>query len=254
MVSRAALRGRLRVGSCPVCVATGRRGRTLFVITGASLRESTTCVVCRSNARNRAVVVSLDRASAGWKAGTVLEIGAGGALTSALARACSTHIPSQFLAGVPRGDRVGAIRSEDMEKLTLAASSVDVVISEDVLEHVLRPWQAVAEVERVLRPGGVHVFTVPYYADRPETRARVCVNEDGTVEHLLPPEHHGDPINPEGALVVTDFGVDLPSRVQESSGLPTTLVEVFAPGWGILEPCSVFISRKPRTAAESRTK
>lgn len=189
-VMAGALRRRqVSVGTCPICVSLGRRGISLFIVTGESLRESTKCVRCRSNARNRALVAVLDQYAHGWRHGTVLELGAGNALTSALMRACAGHIPSQYLSDVPRGQRLGAMQSEDMEALTFESAIVEVVTSEDVLEHVLWPWRAVAEVARVLRPGGVHAFTVPYHSDWPASRPRIRVDDDGALEDLLPPEY-----------------------------------------------------------------
>jgi SAM-dependent methyltransferase len=41
------------------------------------------------------------------------------------------------------------------ERLPLATASVDVVVSSNVMEHVPRPGEVVAELLRVVRPGGV---------------------------------------------------------------------------------------------------
>jgi SAM-dependent methyltransferase len=45
--------------------------------------------------------------------------------------------------------------------LPLARESFDAVIASDVLEHIADDRAAVAEIGRVLRPGGVFVFSVP---------------------------------------------------------------------------------------------
>lgn len=45
--------------------------------------------------------------------------------------------------------------------LPMASRTFDAVIASDVLEHIADDRSAVAEVARVLRPGGVFVFTVP---------------------------------------------------------------------------------------------
>jgi SAM-dependent methyltransferase len=56
----------------------------------------------------------------------------------------------------------GADAAADIRQLPLADATVDVVLVEHVLEHVLDPIQAAAEIERVLRPGGLVVATIPF--------------------------------------------------------------------------------------------
>ncbi len=46
-------------------------------------------------------------------------------------------------------------------KLPYADNTFDLVISSDVLEHIEKDFEAVAEVKRVLKPGGVIIATVP---------------------------------------------------------------------------------------------
>lgn len=49
----------------------------------------------------------------------------------------------------------------DGERIPLPASSVDCAVSFEVLEHVLDERQALAELRRVLRPGGLLAISVP---------------------------------------------------------------------------------------------
>jgi hypothetical protein len=35
------------------------------------------------------------------------------------------------------------------------------------------------------------------------------MNENGTIEHVLPPEYHGDPLSPNGILCYNHFGWEL---------------------------------------------
>ncbi len=54
----------------------------------------------------------------------------------------------------------------------------------------------------ILRSGGSHIFTIPQNVHllKSVTRARL---DSGKVEHIFPPEYHGDPVRAEGALVFT---------------------------------------------------
>ncbi|MCB1043484.1 MAG: methyltransferase domain-containing protein [Acidobacteria bacterium] len=50
----------------------------------------------------------------------------------------------------------------DAHRLPLITDGLDAVMAEVVLEHVARPDQVIAEVYRVLKPGGSCFFTVPF--------------------------------------------------------------------------------------------
>lgn len=45
---------------------------------------------------------------------------------------------------------------------TIPAASFDVVVCTEVLEHTLQPFDAVNEIKRILKPGGVALVSVPY--------------------------------------------------------------------------------------------
>jgi SAM-dependent methyltransferase len=49
----------------------------------------------------------------------------------------------------------------DAERLPIASGSIDVVTCFEVIEHVARPLDLLAEVERVLRPDGVFLVSTP---------------------------------------------------------------------------------------------
>jgi SAM-dependent methyltransferase len=55
-------------------------------------------------------------------------------------------------------------RIDDAAELPFADGSFDVVVCTEVLEHLFAPQIAVAELRRVLRPGGTLIVTVPNVA------------------------------------------------------------------------------------------
>lgn len=107
------------------------------------------------------------------------------------------------------GAIVNGIRHEDLTKLSFEDSSFDIVSSFDCLEHIPEYPKAIKEVHRVLKPGGQVLMTFPFNAKH-QTTTRAVVNEFGDVTHLLEPEYHGDPVNPEhGVLCYYHFGFDI---------------------------------------------
>jgi SAM-dependent methyltransferase len=138
----------------------------------------------------------------------------------------------------------GSERSEDLEQLTFDDESFDLTITQDVFEHVLRPEQAFAEIARTLKPSGAHVFTVPYFRGR-KTVVRAKPNECGGIEHLMKPDYHGNPIDVNGSLVITEWGDELCDFILRASGMTTTIFNFFDPRFGLEgEFLDVLISRK----------
>lgn len=229
---------RFNLGWCPAC---GRR--TIFVEKGAWLRETYLCVRCRSNPRWRAVIEVLERFVPRWRDLSVFESSPGGAASDKLAAECARYLPAHFFPGTPPGQFKDGIRCEDLENLTFENSSFDIVITQDVMEHVFRPENAFREIARVLRPGGLHLFTVPWQASKPTVVRAVL--ENGAVRHRQDPVYHGNPIDRGGSLVATDWGADMLEFIWRHSGMFTTVVSLRDRKRGIDgELCEVFISRK----------
>jgi len=57
--------------------------------------------------------------------------------------------------------RAGNFRCENLEALTFANESIDLHITQDVMEHVFHPSKVFKEIARTLKLGGAHIFTVP---------------------------------------------------------------------------------------------
>ncbi len=113
------------------------------------------------------------------------------------------------LAGeVPAGGSLRTVRA-DARRLPFADGEFDVVIAAEVLEHVHEDAAAIAELRRVLRPGGLLAVTVPRwwpervcwalsreYHDVPGGHVRIYrrgqlaerLRRSGLV--LAPPHHH----------------------------------------------------------------
>ena len=122
------------------------------------------------------------------------------------------HLPhytqSYLFEGVPPGEKRDGVVCQDLERMTFADESFDLVVSSDVMEHVAHPRVAFSEIGRVLKAGGAHVFSVPIrWPIEPNSTGRARL-VNGRLEHLLEPCYHRSGFD-EPSLVFTDFGADL---------------------------------------------
>jgi hypothetical protein len=117
-------------------------------------------------------------------------------------------VGSEYLDGEPALRLLG-INHQDVEALSLHAGTIDHVFSFDVLEHVPHPLTAFESLARTLRPGGRLIMTVPFTIDKHDTTVRAVMHDDGQIEHYLPIEVHGNPLDPDGgSLCFRHFGWD----------------------------------------------
>jgi len=99
-----------------------------------------------------------------------------------------------------------SVRHESITELSFPSCSLDIIVHNDVLEHVFDYRKALEELYRVLRKGGSLIFTCPFFfrLDRELQKAKILA--DGSLEFLMEPEYHGDPINAQGALTFYHYG------------------------------------------------
>ena len=101
------------------------------------------------------------------------------------------------------------VRNESLTALSFPDESMQFILSLDCFEHFADYKAGLRECAGVLKPGGSLLITVPFRRDSAQNIVRAKDREDGTVEHLLPPEYHGDPLRKEGCLCYYHFGWEL---------------------------------------------
>ncbi len=227
-------------GFCPLCAQ-----KTEFELRNKNLRESLKCKNCGATNRKRQIAVAMirhfgkDSASASLKTidkdnvGPILVAEANTPLSKALKGHFDVvHETEYFGVEKKSGDFINGIRHEDLCKTSFQNESLGLVISSDVLEHIPDPYQAHREIHRILRPGGVHIFTVPFYQNQAsdEIYAEVI---DNKINYFHPPLYHDDPLSPEGVLVYRIFGIESLVKL-EQIGFMTKLFRLRDPGKGIV--------------------
>ena len=202
-----------RRGRCAVCDRP-----TLFLLTDSAetIRNHAVCIRCGSSSRHRhlALWIKMEYQASGigkiseFKNRpdlTVFNASTKGSIAKALGTAPNI-ICSEYFDDVESGGFKNGVLNQDLQQLTFKNDSIDLVITEDVFEHVPNVRRCFAELHRVLKKGGKHIFTIPYYFDR-KTRDLFKI-ENGNRVLFEPIEYHGDPIR--GLIpCFTHFGHDL---------------------------------------------
>ncbi len=241
----AAAAGAVLDGVCPVCGAAVR-----FAAFGSNPREAGRCGACGATNRQRQMAYVLRRVlglglkealrlPAHW---LVFNTEARGPVHAVLA-GHPGYVASEYWGPEhAAGSVVNGVRHEDVQALSFADGSVDLVLSSDVLEHVPDAYAAHREIHRVLRPGGWHIFTVPFReAEADDVRA---VARGGRPVLLAPALYHEDPIRPQdGTLVWRIFGYEMLARLR-GMGFTVRVHRLLVPGCGIIGPGAVVFAAR----------
>lgn len=232
------LAGDFNPGYCPIC-----QYWAIFIKRDKWLRDGYQCIRCHSIPRWRALIYVLETHFPNWRELRIHESSPGGTSSEKLARECKNYVATHFFPGTRAGETIDGYRCENLESQTFSDDEFDLVITQDVFEHVLNPGKGFSEIARTLKPGGAHVFTIPWYYWK-ETLIR-AVEDNGAIRHIEEPDYHGNPIDPNGSLVVTEWGRDFCDFVYQHSGLSTTVIKICDKHRGIdAEFIEVFMSRK----------
>lgn len=139
------------------------------------------------------------------------------------------HLPlltlSEFFDGGRPSDPAETIPHQDLCRLTFADRSFDLVICNELFEHVYDLPQALREILRVLRPGGRLLATFPMAFGQRDSVIKARWNPTSATPDIIgQPDFHGDPIRPDqGSLVYQIPGWELLDQTREA-GFHTALI------------------------------
>lgn len=195
-------------GFCPCC-----SNKTVFMSTDLWFRDSLRCCRCNSLPRDRQVFKYVNKLLEQRNDLRVLEFAP---LPGAYMYKKKTqkYVISHYLPDKKFGKMDASFYNEDIQKTTFSDSSFDLIIHEDVLEHINDPLAAILDNFRILSDNGEIVFTCPVSSDK--TVQRATVDSDGKLIFHLPPCYHGNPINNNGSLVFWEFGYDFTKMLKKT--------------------------------------
>lgn len=188
-------------GTCGLC---GSADGFSPAVVAADAREGLRCLACHCTARQRAAATVLMQVMPPRARPRLHLTEHASCLYIALRRRFPGTSGSEFVRGPLRRLRLslwlwrhwipGIVRHGDVTALGFQEAALDAVLSLDVLEHVPDAAAAVAELARVIAPGGVFVATVPFYEDAADSVRIADLSADGDVVFRGAPEYHGDPL------------------------------------------------------------
>lgn len=186
---------------CPICGFEGP-----FRPAGLSPRPDALCPGCGSLERHRLLRLAAERSGVFATPGRVLHFAPEAAVTRFIRPLAADYVTSDPI--MPDVD----LRL-DVSDMALEDESVDAVICIHVLEHVPRDRDALAELRRILRPGGAVLLDVPMIHAMAETYEDPSITDPAA--RLL---HFGQPDH------VRQYGRDFPDRAA-AAGLEVTPFE-----------------------------
>lgn len=194
---------------CPLCDA----GRIILRLQHNAI--SVRCLACRATAVTMSLVAVLRQLVPDLSSQDVYELSSRGPLVDFLRNKCRTLTCSEFYEGVAPGEFNNGVQCQDVQMLTFPDNSFDLCTSTEVFEHVPDDLAGFAQIRRVLRPGGLFLFTVPIFPS-PATVERARLHAGGKIDHLLAPQYHRDPIRGHGQILVyRDYGRDIIRRIEQ---------------------------------------
>ena len=143
---------------------------------------------------------------------------------------CSEYLEDSDLAVNPN------IPHQDLCALTFASESFDLVLCNELFEHVQHLDRALSEIARVLRPGGRMLATCPLAFGQEESIVKAVSDpKTGEIKLLGERELHGDPIRPsEGSLVFRIPGWEMLEQLKEAGFAQTHVHHIASWKFGVV--------------------
>lgn len=188
----------------------------------------TRCFRCTANVTNLSLAPVIAQHFGGCYVGrSAYELSTFGSTLKWLRSRFSLVKTSEFFPKKPFGSFVDGVLNQDVQHLTFADGSFDLVTHNQVFEHVQDDVQGFHEILRVLKPGGAMVACIPLH-DIPETKRKAYLGAHGSLQFIGEPEYHDSRLGgPRSAPVFWHHSIhDLRQRVHSVGFSHVELVDV----------------------------
>lgn len=202
--------------SCVFCNSTSLHYR---VLDKKNIRNDDYCLRCKSTSRNRHLLLTMLNY---YNQKNIKEFKVyietnqlkifNASSVGIIPKIFTKAINSEYFTNVPSGEYVQGVLCQDLTNTSFEDNHFDIVITEDVLEHIPNYEKAFSEIHRILKPGGCHFFTIPYFFDKKTTKRFKEINNEIILTE--PIEYHGEPFRGKLPCYV-DYGIDIFERQKE---------------------------------------
>lgn len=193
-------------GFCVIC-----NKKVIFSATNSWFRDHYHCPNCKSIPRERALLHVLSKVYPHYKNLIIHESSPSFRATSLkLKNTAQNYSYSYYIEGKKSGEYLEKFNCycQDLGNTSFQENIFDIVITQDVMEHIFNIENIFKEIARILKIGGSHIFTTPLVNKNKPTVQRALF-ENGNIIYLLPAQYHGNPIDKNGSLVTYDLGYDI---------------------------------------------
>ncbi|MDE2580185.1 MAG: class I SAM-dependent methyltransferase [Rhodospirillales bacterium] len=209
---------------CPICDYRG-----VFISVGHPPRWDARCPGCGSRERHRLTELWITEGGADRFAGKRI-------LHFAPEKVWQRRMAGQPLYETADLLQKGVTHQVDITKIPLPDAGYDIVMAHHVLEHIPDDRAAMAELFRMLKPGGIGVFSVPINPTRRETYENPAITRAvARAAHFSAPDH------------VRYYGLDFADRL-EACGFRTEIFRLPPEReveFGLLRDEWLYIATKP---------
>ncbi len=234
-------------GHCPIC-----NNKVSFSTTKPWLRDSLACPKCYAIPRERALMLVLEKYYPNWRELKIHESSpCHRGVSKRLKDECKNYSSSQFFPGQKPGEIIQGFRNENLEHTTFEDGAFDLIITQDVMEHIYHPEMAFKEINRILKSvisegrQGAHIFTVPIVNKHHKTERWAKLGANGVPDFLHEPEYHGNPVDNSGSPVTMHWGYDIKDFIDSNGNFETSIEYIFDLDQGIwAEYNEVIVSKK----------
>jgi SAM-dependent methyltransferase len=210
--------------TCPICGYTG-----IFVSVGHPPRWDARCLTCGSRERHRLLHLWITQGGGNRLAG------------KRILHFAPEKVTMRQMSGNPLYETAdllqpGVTHRVDITHVDLPDASYDVAMANHVLEHIPDDRQAMRELFRLLKPGGVALLTVPVNPSRQQTYENPAITAPAERHAHFSAEDH-----------VRYYGLDFADRLSEAGFAVETfrMTPAEEVRYGLLRDEWLYVATKP---------